>query len=919
MTHHLLRPAPRWLRLALFPVSLLALGALALWSVRPPAPLPADAPAEEFSAGRALEHVRALAAEPRPVGSPVHARAREYLVSELEELGLEVEVHRDTVGYHHPRTGPRARIATVHNVLALLPGKSPDETEKKGPASGGPVLGLMAHYDSVPQAPGAADDASGLAVILETLRALRHEARGRGTPPAHDLLVVITDAEEVGLMGAQALFRPPGEGSPGEADGEKAEGGDETSPGSLLEVVARLALVLNFEARGTRGPVFMFETSPGNGELLELLGRAAPYPLANSLTYGIYRRLPNDTDLTLTKAAGIRGLNFAFNDGYYDYHTVGDSTENLDPASVQHAGSYALGVARHLLFPPPEARRAPGLGDLVGTEDPGDATYFNPLGFRLVRYPVELTPWLSLLTLALLATVLAGSLRRGLRAGDLLRGSTAFVLQAVLALSAVAGAGAWLWGTAGTEGVRFRALLAQGDALLWGLALLMAAVSLTAYGAFATGLPLPLMRRPVPVPALALGSLAGWGLLLAAVTVVLPDGAYLLTWPLLAVLAAHEVALRPGGALSEPTTTGRLLMLTAGAVPGILWLVLLTRLLFVALGVAQPALALAPAALLAGLVVPAAMASVRASRGLLPAACLVAALVLLALVATRDPFGPRHPRPVEAFYWLDADTGIPTAAAEVPAAEVPEEAPETDPAPTPGTAMETGTEPQDGAPRQAGTARWVSVETGGEGRETQGGSPVAWIDELLGPEPETATLGRVLPGSERAVRLGPAQLEAGQEELPVPRLEVLRMVTTDDVLVWHLQLTTARGAGKTGGAETVVLSVPRDRVRSLTWGGHDMPLEGTGEWARAWWFGYPPKGAEIVLETPGRAGAELEIHLATLTHRWPEALRDRLERRPPDLMPDPRSLADDAVVTRSFRLAPPPPDRATAEAGDIGP
>lgn len=132
--------------------------------------------------------------------------------------------------------------------------------------------------------------------------------------------------------------------------------------------------MLNFEARGSSGPVFMFETSAGNDRLIRGLRSAAPRPLAISLSYEVYRRMPNDTDLSITKAAGLPGLNFAFVDGFTDYHTMGDLPRQLDRRSLQHGGGYALALAEHF-----------GRLDLDDLASGNDAVYFNLLGFALVR------------------------------------------------------------------------------------------------------------------------------------------------------------------------------------------------------------------------------------------------------------------------------------------------------------------------------------------------------------------------------------------------------------------------------------------------------------------------------------------------------------------------------------------------------
>jgi hypothetical protein len=141
------------------PITLLAMIALA-WtaSIRTgvPQPLPADGPDTAFSAARASDVLEEIARGPRPVGSPEHARVRDYLIEELRALGLEPEV-QTTIAVREG--GDFARAATVRNVMARLPGS----------ASTGAVL-ITAHYDGVELSPAAGDDASGLVTILEAVR-----------------------------------------------------------------------------------------------------------------------------------------------------------------------------------------------------------------------------------------------------------------------------------------------------------------------------------------------------------------------------------------------------------------------------------------------------------------------------------------------------------------------------------------------------------------------------------------------------------------------------------------------------------------------------------------------------------------------------------------------------------------------------
>src|SRR5919112_3045676 len=279
-----------------------ALAAVSLLALEPPDPLPASAPSSEFSAERAFSHVEQIAERPHPVGSPANAEVRDYLVGTLEDLGLRPTVQEGTSARTKEGT---ASIARVHNIHAQIPGSSPT----------GHVV-LVAHYDSVPRAPGAADDGAGVAAILEIARAITS-----GSPPRNDIDIVFTDAEEPWLLGAQAFVRD-----------------DRLDP--------RRSVVLKLEAGGTSGPALMFESSPDNATLIPALA-SAQRPIAGSGWEACYQLLPNDTDFTVFRDAGFAGMNFSLVEGSARYHTPEDSPDNLDHASLQDIGSTVLAATRH--------------------------------------------------------------------------------------------------------------------------------------------------------------------------------------------------------------------------------------------------------------------------------------------------------------------------------------------------------------------------------------------------------------------------------------------------------------------------------------------------------------------------------------------------------------------------------------------
>lgn len=305
---------------------------LSFYLIQPPEPKPESSSSAEFSAERTFDHVEQLAQTPRPLGTAANDSAKNYILDELRKLGLEPEIQQ---GIGIGSSFDRGLVGNTENIIAKMNGTNPQRT----------IL-LMAHYDSKPNAMGAGDDASGVAAILESIRAIKSQEQ----PLQNNVWILFTDGEERGLLGAE-LFA------------------DE------FEELDEIDLVLNFESRGSNGPSMMFETSENNGHLIPHFARATPYPAANSLMYTVYKILPNDTDMSVTKRAGLNGLNFAFTEDFLHYHTILDTPENLSLASMQHHGSNLLGNVRHF-----------GNTDFQLQSDT-EFVYFNNLTGGLLYYP----------------------------------------------------------------------------------------------------------------------------------------------------------------------------------------------------------------------------------------------------------------------------------------------------------------------------------------------------------------------------------------------------------------------------------------------------------------------------------------------------------------------------------------------------
>lgn len=291
--------------------------------------------ASEFDPQKAVVQVKKLAQKPHYVGSVDHEIVANALTIELKKLGLQPSYQEGIT------LTDWGNLVPSKNIIARIPGTANSEK----------ALLLLAHYDSAPHSysHGASDDASGVATILEGVRAfLQCKA-----PHKNDIIILFTDAEELGLNGA-ALFV--------------------TQHAWAKEV----GLVLNFEARGSSGPSYMLmEVNQGNAQMIQAFSKANPlFPVTNSLLYSIYKMLPNDTDLTVFREQGaIQGFNFAFIDNHFNYHTAQDNFAHLNPNTIAHQGSYLMPLLNYF-----------SNSELSTLESAEDEVYFT-LPFVLVHYP----------------------------------------------------------------------------------------------------------------------------------------------------------------------------------------------------------------------------------------------------------------------------------------------------------------------------------------------------------------------------------------------------------------------------------------------------------------------------------------------------------------------------------------------------
>ncbi|GGK60884.1 aminopeptidase [Planomonospora parontospora subsp. parontospora] len=565
-------------------------------------PLPATAPDDRFSAGRALVHLKEFAAEPRPVGSRAGDRARDYLAGRLRAAGLEVEIQR-SVGSRS--AAGLATFGQVDNIVGRL----------RGTASTGTVL-IAAHYDSAAMGPGASDDGAAVAAMLETVRALRG-----GPGLRNDIVLLMSDGEEDGVLGAEAFVREHPLGRTG-------------------------GVLLNWEARGVSGPSLMFETSADNARLVETFAGAVPAPRGHSAMVELYRLLPNNTDFTPLTKAGFTGMNFAYIQGSSLYHTAGDSIANLDPGSLQHHGGNMLALARAL-----------GGTDLRTLASDHDATYFRALGTMITYSDRLVWPLAVLAVVAVAGLALAARVRRLLSLPRLIAATASAVVPP--AVSAALAQGLWellvSWRPAYDL---MGGLLHRPRPYQAAIAVLCALAVLGWYLA---------LRRRLGPAALAVGALAwfaGLGVLCAQAA---PGASFLFALPALtgalgwlaAVLLRTPARARTVVAMFGPVTAAML-----GPVTAAMLLPSLAGDVFDGMGLALGGASASVLALSGLIAVPIAELflpdpATRPKRAVVlavPLTALLLASVLVAIGLVADDFDADRPRRTHLAYVMDAAT-----------------------------------------------------------------------------------------------------------------------------------------------------------------------------------------------------------------------------------------------------------------------
>lgn len=345
-----------------------------------PHSLSVTAPADQFSAMRAMQHVAVIGRQIHPAGSPGMADVTAYLMGSLEMLALDPEIQEAEVQQENS-------IIKLHNVVVRIPGLDSKR-----------AILFLAHSDSTPFGPGAGDNSTGAAVLLEVARALRF-----GPALQNDIILLFDDGEEYGYLGGYAFARD----HPWMED---------------------IHLVVGLDTAAW-GPTILLETTPGNGGIIQEYAMSVQSPVAFCFIADITSNIiHDDSEILPFMEKGLPGLDLEDPTAFSGKHTGSDTFDEVNPASIQQMGNQVLALARQF-----------GSMDL-NQKYSEDESYFTLWGLGVVHYPARINIMLVVLSgLSYPVLIILGIKRKLFNSKGMVIGSLAslgiVILVAIISIS----------------------------------------------------------------------------------------------------------------------------------------------------------------------------------------------------------------------------------------------------------------------------------------------------------------------------------------------------------------------------------------------------------------------------------------------------------------------------------------------------
>jgi hypothetical protein len=274
---------------------------------------PLVAPAAEFSVQRMQADIARLSdvsMEGRGLGTPVLDRAAKYIAAQMHAAGLQPGAQDGNAWLQawEARVPELGRDVALGNVIGILPGSDP--------ARAGESLVIGAHYDHLGRGeygssagdrgrihPGADDNASGVAVLLELARVLA------GTPQPRSIVFVAFTGEETGRLGSKHFIQ-----------------------NATRYPADQMIAMINLDSVGRLGERPLLALGAGTAQEWAHILRGAGY------VTGIQVKPVSDdigsSDQTSFIEAGVPAVQL-FGGVHADFHRPGDTAEKIDAAGLE--------------------------------------------------------------------------------------------------------------------------------------------------------------------------------------------------------------------------------------------------------------------------------------------------------------------------------------------------------------------------------------------------------------------------------------------------------------------------------------------------------------------------------------------------------------------------------------------------------
>ncbi|HEX2954800.1 MAG TPA: M20/M25/M40 family metallo-hydrolase, partial [Bacillota bacterium] len=300
---------------------------------RTPAPLGLQAPVDLFSARRAYAtlHSIYLHNDPHPTGSLAQQRIGDRIMDYFRKLGYTPELQEVLAADRSTST-----CAIVRNIILRYQG-----------VHDGPGILVSAHYDSVPCGEGGMDDGSGTATILELARILRRAPR-----PQRTIVFLLTDGEEIGLLGAKAFIEHSSEEN-------------------------KISTVIGIDSGGDGGRSRVTQITGDEALLTKVLSRPANAPSGSSAIgslLDLFHLTEGTSDFEEFKKTGKTGINLVNSTWNFRRHTPEDQIEAINLGTLQDHGVRALSLIRRLS----------GVKQVYSKQ--GKMVFFDLLGMIFIHY-----------------------------------------------------------------------------------------------------------------------------------------------------------------------------------------------------------------------------------------------------------------------------------------------------------------------------------------------------------------------------------------------------------------------------------------------------------------------------------------------------------------------------------------------------